>query len=1067
MNAPTISDTNVTFTTQFAEARRIELKWNPGLIAGSFAISLLGAFTTSQLICQARTSTHISDVLVWTALASVTFGFCAIWGLHEVAMLACKIDLPIRLDPVLTTSSLLLAVSVSFLALASDSLWRIFLKWRQRHQEKPRSWMRRNARNGVIGRAISRTGEEDSMDALLSHEVEEDVEPDEQTSSIFSRRLRDRISGNDYNETQTDVGGFDIEEGHTPGLGSHVWPLEGVPARSCIPFLSRSNWMNDTTASSAYHNIPSQRDREERIDDDDNRPSNSSNRSRSRGSSSGRRSPSSLFGSHNIMSFTPVEITYAAVSNLFWSTGQVLYHGSTVRNIIKAFVWSLSITSMHYVEILGLNIPDGYFTLNVPLALLSELISWGVCLIACILMSEMETHLGQQILFTVVATLCVAGMHFTGMYAVNFWTYAAPSENGGYPPTLATFIGSISITVCLIANAILAHTATVARNKLAEIVMTRKKLWRAIAQKENAESAAAARSEFIASASHEIRTPLHHLQGYSDLLSRTELTDEGKVLLMAIQRATKTLSLITNNVLDWSRLEKNGEAVSRPVALDIRVVCESLITILPNEHEDIEVELIVVVTPNVPCSLFLDETYIHRVIMNLLSNALKFTFAGYVLLLVEMREDELVVTVKDTGVGIPTTFLPQLFEPFKQAQTRGLSRGTGLGLSIIKQLLHKMDGTIEVQSVHAESNDAKPEDCGSTFTITTPVKKLPSMREQPEAQRLDIDDTIGMSPKIAIFQGSNSLVPQALCLAWEKFDFRPFVVKSYSDLQSEEHDSLKFIWVDLETLRSDQDLRKCILSQNKYQVLVPYDIHRELHGFPDCIAGRNVIPIRRPLVLHSIRHVIEKAAQADLHQRVRFADVDVADDSKKSMDNKGNGEEDSAEHAAMSESRFPARREQSSGPVVLLVEDNPINRKLGSKMLTSLGYTPILANDGVECISVLLSLDSPSSTPSDPNPPAIPITPSSPTSSIPPNTNIALILMDQSMPRKDGITTTREIRELERAGLLKTRRPIIAVTAVVSTESRRLSHEAGTDDFLAKPLSMGVLRECLERHIGR
>lgn len=102
---------------------------------------------------------------------------------------------------------------------------------------------------------------------------------------------------------------------------------------------------------------------------------------------------------------------------------------------------------------------------------------------------------------------------------------------------------SIAIVTCIAANGLLAHAVTVSRNKLAEIVLTRKKLWRTIAQKENAEAAAAARSEFIASASHEIRTPLHHLQGYSDLLSQTELTEEGRALLHAIQRATKTLSL--------------------------------------------------------------------------------------------------------------------------------------------------------------------------------------------------------------------------------------------------------------------------------------------------------------------------------------------------------------------------------------------------------------------------------------------------------------------------------------------------------------------------------------------
>ena len=129
------------------------------------------------------------------------------------------------------------------------------------------------------------------------------------------------------------------------------------------------------------------------------------------------------------------------------------------------------------------------------------------------------------------------------MSAATFWSYAPPSESRGYPPALATVIVVIAITTCIAANFLLAHVATISRNKLAEIVLTRKELWKTIALKENAEQAAAAKSDFIASASHEIRTPLHHLQGYSDLLSRTELTEEGRLLLYAIQHATKTLSL--------------------------------------------------------------------------------------------------------------------------------------------------------------------------------------------------------------------------------------------------------------------------------------------------------------------------------------------------------------------------------------------------------------------------------------------------------------------------------------------------------------------------------------------
>ena len=129
------------------------------------------------------------------------------------------------------------------------------------------------------------------------------------------------------------------------------------------------------------------------------------------------------------------------------------------------------------------------------------------------------------------------------MAAATFWSHDPPSESRGNPTALAYAIVTIAITTCIAANFLLAHVATLSRNKLAEIVLTRKELWKTIAQKENAEQAAAAKSDFIASASHEIRTPLHHLQGYSDLLSRTELTEEGRLLLYAIQHATKTLSL--------------------------------------------------------------------------------------------------------------------------------------------------------------------------------------------------------------------------------------------------------------------------------------------------------------------------------------------------------------------------------------------------------------------------------------------------------------------------------------------------------------------------------------------
>jgi signal transduction histidine kinase len=129
------------------------------------------------------------------------------------------------------------------------------------------------------------------------------------------------------------------------------------------------------------------------------------------------------------------------------------------------------------------------------------------------------------------------------MYACSFWSTEAPSSKRGYPVELPVVIASVAIFTCMASTGLLAHSATLARDKLAEVLYTRRRLWAAIAQKENAEAAAAARIEFIASASHEIRTPLHQLQGYADLLSKSELSKEDRQLLLAIQHATRSLGM--------------------------------------------------------------------------------------------------------------------------------------------------------------------------------------------------------------------------------------------------------------------------------------------------------------------------------------------------------------------------------------------------------------------------------------------------------------------------------------------------------------------------------------------
>lgn len=428
--------------------------------------------------------------------------------------------------------------------------------------------------------------------------------------------------------------------------------------------------------------------------------------------------------------------------------------------------------------------------------------------------------------------------------------------------------------------------------------------------------------------------------------------------------------------------------------------------LLPNKDDEAEVELMVVVKPDVPRSIFLDETYIHRILMNLLSNALKFTRSGYISLLIEVEGGNLVATVKDTGSGVPRSFLPQLFEPFKQAQTRGFQRGTGLGLSIVKQLLHKMGGNITVESKHPEAGEIEPSQSGSTFTISIPVQASKA-----------IGDAIvhALRPQVAIFHAGNERAVEGLQTAWETFGFDVVLVKDFDDLFGTDW---TYIWADLPFLKRNSVCLHGLIGQET-PVLVPCDSQNNLHQVPEIASASNIVPLPRPLMWHSISQRItakQEPRKSEMPRTVRFAStIEIVD---------------------------PHDTEQTQKPIpknliILLVEDNPINQKLGKKMLASLGYEVQIADNGQEAIDLLTKGD----------------------------VNIDAILMDQSMPQKDGVTATREIRELESAGTISRRIPIVALTAVVSSEAQSLFKVAGADAFLPKPLSLVKLEQTLAAHL--
>ncbi|KAK5072847.1 hypothetical protein LTR64_000743 [Lithohypha guttulata] len=917
-------------------------------------------------------------------------------------MLAYELDLPIGLNIPLTVLSAFLAVFFTFVALASDLAWDRFSRYRKRSR----------------GRRSRGRRMKEYLDAVEAGRPELPHRGSSEPLVVQSRRTSSDLPSNNLG---------------TPRSSSptrlRLQMQEGSPA----PILSHRPSLSQRASSSSHKhfdgldpaptflgtaiNPPLLGDdvgEEDKDYDDDayGTETSSDYTYLRRYSDTTLSTEASSFGLGLLNSTKTWKPGPARAANpiLMMLTG--LWHGITLKNIAKGFFWSLAITSMHYAGILALKVPEGWCTLHPALVLLSAIISWVVCTVGCILMSQMESYLIQQIMFAVVATTGVAAMHFTGMSAARFWTNAEPQEKRGYPTV---------------------HSATIARNKLTDIIRTRRKLWAALAQKEHAEAAAQARSEFIASASHEIRTPLHQLQGYGDLLSREHLTEEGRVLLRAIQDATKTLSLITNNVLDWSRLEK-GEAAHRPTFLQIRDVIDSVIGLLPIRHEESEVEILVAVAPEVPSSIFMDELSLTRIILNLLSNACKFTTHGYVLLTVTNKNDDLIISVEDTGCGVPASFLPQLFEPYKQAQTRGAERGTGLGLSIVKQLLAKMRGTIHVDSKYREDPGVGPEKQGSIFTVTIPLMETSSgIDDHPRK-----DD----GTQIAIFEEDNVRLVEGLTKAWAAFGVEVKTV-GLQELSRQ----IKYIWASAPTLAHKPELLRHLSSQSKWLTFVPYDNENSLYQVLGSRLAPHIMPIKRPLVWHRIMKSIEDIGDMPFKAEVGKPSVRFAEDVEIM-----NGEPTSSfdvlsptsSNATISEKAVAVTEDAKKSFTIMLVEDNKINQKLGVKMVQKCGYDVIVANDGQEAIDLLIEHDS----------------------------DIDLILMDQSMPRKDGLQATKEIREMEEQGKLEgsrkfrgttkgRRRVIIAVTAVVGPSHEQKCIAAGTDAFLPKPLSLGKLRETL------
>jgi len=251
-----------------------------------------------------------------------------------------------------------------------------------------------------------------------------------------------------------------------------------------------------------------------------------------------------------------------------------------------------------------------------------------------------------------------------------------------------------------------------------------------IREKEAAQAADRAKSEFLAVMSHEIRTPLNSVMGFADLLNETSLDDGQKEHVDMIRRSGDALLMLLNDILDFSRIE-SGKMPIQPSAVEVRTCLRDVVDLYRATAQSKGVSLQMDVDPDVPKTLCTDPGRLRQILLNLIGNAVKFTPAGEVLITAKSGEKDpkdgrfpLLIEVSDSGIGIPPDRISRLFKPFSQADSSTTRRfgGTGLGLAICKRLSELLGGDVFLK---------KSSSSGSVFAVELPLVALPVMDGAP------------------------------------------------------------------------------------------------------------------------------------------------------------------------------------------------------------------------------------------------------------------------------------------------------------------------------------------------
>ncbi|MEH0698180.1 hybrid sensor histidine kinase/response regulator [Vibrio owensii] len=426
--------------------------------------------------------------------------------------------------------------------------------------------------------------------------------------------------------------------------------------------------------------------------------------------------------------------------------------------------------------------------------------------------------------------------------------------------------------------------------------------------KESAISANRAKSVFLASMSHEIRTPLNGIIGMTEILSQSDLSDHQKEVLTDIDTSSHTLLTLLNDILDLSKIE-SGHLQLSLIETDIREVVYQSMILFQSKATSKQLELNINLDERIPPRIMVDDHRIKQIIMNLVSNAVKFTHEGHISVDVDYQESTtqksvfLTFRVTDTGVGIERDKLNTIFEPFTQ-EDEGISRqfgGTGLGLAICRQLVAMMGGKLTATSSKG---------IGTSFEFSIEVEVLPIVGWRSEIIRTGIliadqypyTDQIVKECRLAGIQLSE--------------------VKHIDDLTSSAresevifycHDGKSKLDSAIDELENYVDASRIIVCQ--HHLTTTYTNSERIHAV-----------LTQPFLGNRFRHAIDELAQVE--QNAKSYHVTQ-----------------SAVIHNINQSRTHRR--------ILIAEDNLMNQKIASFFLDKAGYDYLIASNGQEALEAI------------------------------------------------------------------------------------------------------------------